>query len=202
MIVGACLCDVLPKIPTETQMTVVSHVLDLTRTTNTARLAALMLPDLTLVARGAAGQSELALPIERAAERRTVLLYPGTDSIELTAAWAHLDGRPITLIVPDGSWPQARRTTRRVAGLASLPRVRLPDGPPTRFWLRDQTRSDQHLCTLEAIARALGIIEGHRVEAMLLDGFDRFVQRILGSRGRLSGPQAFVPPNRPRGDQS
>ena len=198
MIVRACLCADLPTFETETRIVIVSHVFELARTTNTARLARLMLPKTQIVERGAATRiSPPAVEAERAA-----LLFPEDGAIELDAFWAHADPRPLTLVVPDGSWPQAKRAARRTPGLAGLPRVRLPDGPPTRFLLRDQTRTPQHLCTLEAIARALGIIEGHRVEAALLAGLDRFILRILASRGRLSGPQSIAEEVRARVDPS
>ena len=190
MLVRACLCPALPTIATETQIVVVSHVFELQRTTNTARFAQLMLPNLTLLPRGQKGGAALTWsPTPSTA--RTVLLYPQPNADELTAAWVHLDPRPLTLVLVDGSWPQARRAARREPALAPLPRLRLPDGPPTRFWLRDQRRSPQHLCTLEAIARALGIIEGHHVEASLLAGFQCFVRATLATRGRLNGPQAL-----------
>jgi hypothetical protein len=41
-------------------------------------------------------------------------------------------------------------------------------------------------CTLEAIARALGVLEGPEVEARLLEALDLFVERTLRVRtGRL-----------------
>lgn len=194
MIAGGCLCGRLPQLLTQTRIVLVSHVAELARTTNTARLLGLMLPEATIIPRGgesAADRSPIRLPINDAGERRW-LLFPQLGAPELTADQAHLDPRPLTLVVPDGSWPQARRAARRDPALAELPRWRLPEGPRTRFVLRDQRRSGQHLCTLEAVARALGIIEGHRIEAMLLAGLDVFTEQILASRGRLSGPQAIV----------
>ena len=192
MIAGGCLCRVLPTIDTETRMVVVCHVFEQSRTTNTAHLAQLMLPQLRIVPRGGVPGHDPDPSRAWTTDRRVVLLYPDPAAPVLTADWAHRDPRPVTLVVPDGSWPQARRAARRSPALAGLPRLRLPDGPPTRFWLRDQTRSPQHLCTLEALARALGIIEGHRIESMLLQSLDAFVQQILASRGRLRGPQALT----------
>ena len=184
MVQGACLCGDLPNIRTQTRVVVVSHVFELARTTNTAHFARLMLPELELVARG--GRSPVVWP--STAPQRAMLLYPDPAAQTLEPYWAHIEG-PLTLVVPDGSWPQARRAARRDPLLRDLPRLQLPPGPPTRFLLRDQTRSPQHLCTLEAIARALGIIEGDHVERALIAGLDLFVTRILASRGRLKGPQ-------------
>ncbi len=197
MIVSECLCGALARISTETDLVVVGHVFELDRPTNTVHLAQLMLPGLTVLRRGQRDPAP-AGPAPSRAERRA-LLWPDPSAPELTAEWAHLDPRPLTLVLADGTWPQARRAVRREPALANLPRLRLPDGPPTRFWLRRQRRTDQHLCTLEAIARALGIIEGHHVEAQLLAGLDLFVHRTLKSRGRLNGPQAHPLAHRPGG---
>ena len=196
MIAGACLCGALPSIITQTRIVVVGHVFELDRPTNTTHLAHLMLPELDMIRRGGRPTASRR-PNELGATSRvapadggtTALLYPSEDAAILTAEWAHQQPQ-LTLVLADGTWPQARRAVRREPCLAKLPRLRLPDGPPTQFWLRDQVRTDQHLCTLEAIARALGIIEGHRVEAQLIAGLETFVRRILASRGRLRGPQA------------
>ncbi|MEO1337606.1 MAG: tRNA-uridine aminocarboxypropyltransferase, partial [Myxococcota bacterium] len=189
MLVERCLCARLPTMQTQTSIAIVGHTFELSQTTNTAHLARLMLPQLQLRVRGRKDEPVASFP----PDGRTLVMFPDSDADELTAFDAHRDPRPLTLVFIDGTWPQARRAMRREPALAALPRCRLPDGPPTRFLLRRQTRTDQHLCTLEAIARALGVIEGHQVERTLLAGLDLFVQQILVTRGRWTGAQAISP---------
>lgn len=180
MHVPLCLCAGLPRIETETQLTLWTHVVELERPTNTGRLATLCLPEARVVAAG--GPESLRPELGPAPERRTYVLYPGPEALVLDKALAHEDPRPLRLIVPDGTWSQTRRFARQ---LASWPRLVLPSGPPTRFRLRDAVKAPERICTLEAIARALGVIEGHHVEAALLGALERMVERTLFTRGQL-----------------
>ena len=66
-------------------------------------------------------------------------------------------------------------------GLEDLPRVRLPAAGPGRYTLRHHPDGD-HICTLEAIARALGILEGAEVQAHLQATVDLLVERVTRSR--------------------
>jgi DTW domain-containing protein YfiP len=87
--------------------------------------------------------------------------------------------KPATLVVPDGTWRQARRIRRKLA----LPCVTLPPGAPTEYALR----SDAHeggLATLEAIARALVLLDGIDAEPMLIP-FRAMVEHTLARRGRV-----------------
>jgi DTW domain-containing protein YfiP len=97
-----------------------------------------------------------------------------------------LDARPLVLVVPDGSWSQARKIARRDPLAQGAEHVTLPPGAPSRYGLRRSPRAGG-LCTLEAIARALGILEGGEVEPALLAVLETFVarHRAIGRRGPL-----------------
>jgi DTW domain-containing protein YfiP len=93
----------------------------------------------------------------------------------------------VTLIVPDGNWRQASRVRQRVGGLRDVPCVSLPAGAPSRYRLRAEAH-DTGLATIEAIARALGLLEGDngpRVRDTLALVFAAMVDRTLWSRGML-----------------
>ena len=66
-----------------------------------------------------------------------------------------------------------------------LPRLALPPGPPSVYQLRVEP-FEHGLATFEAIARALGILEGRDVQAALEKAFRLMVQRTLITRGRPS----------------
>jgi len=176
-----CLCPDLPRLETETEVVLLTHVTELDKPTNTGRLLDLCLPGARIEAVG--GPEALRPELTFGPSRRAVLLYPDPDAPVLDLALAHHDPRPLTLVVPDGTWSQTRRLVRRTAG--HLPRLALPDGPPSRFRLRVAAGGEDRICTLEAVARALGIIEGHPLEAALLRVLDRMVERTLFTRGVL-----------------
>jgi DTW domain-containing protein YfiP len=71
---------------------------------------------------------------------------------------------------------------RRIPGLEALPRVTLVDPRPTEYKLRAEPR-DGGLATIEAIARAWGILEGPAIEDAMLAVFREMVSRTLHLRG-------------------
>jgi DTW domain-containing protein len=98
----------------------------------------------------------------------------------------------VTLIVPDGNWGQAGRVRRRVPGLIDLPCVTLPTGPASEYRLRAETRAEG-LATIEAIARAFGILEGLEVQHAIESVFALLVERTRWSRGEISRAQLTHP---------
>ncbi len=167
-----------------TRVLMLMHVREVTLPTNTARLAVRALPDSEIRLRGGLDQrlntDGFALP-----ERQSLLLYPSDEAQELNAeTLARFNGKPITLIVPDGSWRQARKVAVREPSLHGIPQVKLPAGPPSRYRLRKEP-NEQSVSTFEAIARALGVIEGAYAQRLLEDLFDMRVERTLWSRGMI-----------------
>ena len=87
--------------------------------------------------------------------------------------------------MPDGTWRQANRVKRRVPGLATVQAVSLPAHHRSYYRLR-RTHLGNRLATFEAIALALGILEGPAIAAHLLHIFRAIVDRALWSNGRLA----------------
>lgn len=176
----SCLCSVVQPIDLATRVVVLRHRRELHKPTNTGRLVSLSLSNGEVRTFGARGEpfdaSNLVDP-----SRRTLLLYPAADAT--TLAIDPDDDRPVTLIVPDADWRRAYKLVAREPALESIPRVCLPHGPPSRYLLRRHT-DPRFLATFEAIARALGILEGPSVQAHLVEIFDWMVERTLLSRGR------------------
>jgi DTW domain-containing protein YfiP len=117
----------------------------------------------------------------------TLLLFPHAEARPLED-WRGA-GRPITLVVPDGTWRQAKKARRRVAGLSDLPCVSLPATGPSAYRLRHAARPNR-LATIEAIARALQILEGptagDEIQRRLDHIFRVMVDRTLWTNGRIS----------------
>jgi len=178
-----CFCHAIPQIWLQTRVIVVMHAAEEVLTTNTARLAAKALPNSEIRIRGRKERMSTVGLIESG--RNSLLLYPSPSARELTPDLvAGLSGR-VTLIVPDGSWSQTRRTVRREPAFSGIPRIKLPPGPPSEYRLRAQP-SDNSLCTLEAIARAIGVLESRAVQERLETLLRVMVERTLWSRGMLS----------------
>jgi DTW domain-containing protein YfiP len=209
-----CLCALLPRVPTRTRVVVVLHQLEDHKTSNTGRLAHRCLPNSELVFRGdpeRARRAYLAKQAARAgralvdatadggtpgaapqparwpdwtAHGDPVLLFPHPDAIPLETFRDH--PRPLTLVVPDGTWRQGQRVRHRTPGLETIPCAAISRPEPSRYRLR--TASDPgRLATLEAIAEALGVLEGEAPRRALLAIFDIMVERSL--RARAGGPR-------------
>jgi len=124
-------------------------------------------------------------PVTWTTEQTPLLLFPCKDAIPLDAWRADHAAKAITLIVPDGTWRQTNRVRRRVPGLAAIQAVSLTSTQASNYRLR-RTHVGSRLATFEAIALALGILEGPAIEAHLLHVFRAIVDRALWSNGRLS----------------
>ncbi len=174
--IDACRAE-LP--PIRTRVLILMHHRERDLTTNTGRLAELSLPNCEVRLRG---ERDTRLNEEGLREGKRLLLYPSDDAKVLDAPTvAALGPGPLTLIVPDGSWRQASKVAHREAALHDVPRVVLAPDAPTRYRLRREPKPDG-LATFEAIARALGALEGLPVRARLEGLFDVMVERTLRSR--------------------
>jgi DTW domain-containing protein YfiP len=179
----------IPRIVLQTRVVLLMHTGERVLTTNTARLAAKALPNSEIRIRGRKDERLSLADLEQAG-RRPLLLYPSSHAAELNAELvAGLTG-PVTLIVPDGSWAQMRRFVRRDRTLAGLSHVKLPPGPASTYRLRVQPDA-QSLCTLEAVARAIGILESAPAQQQLEALLRVMVERTLWSRGAISGDQCL-----------
>lgn len=121
--------------------------------------------------------------------RRVLLLYPGDDARLLSEVVQDGDPRPVTLVVPDGNWGQARRAARRLPGAERAENVLLPMGLPTEWGIRLETK-EGGLATFEAIARALGILEGEAVESAMMTVF----RRVVHETWEMRGSKPILPP--------
>jgi len=180
-----CICGLLPRIATRTRVVVVLHQLEAGKTTNTGALAARCLENGVVVYRGRAPDGSAAEPIDNqlSIEREPLLLYPHSSATPL-GAWRGT-GKPVTLFVPDGNWPQAVRTCRRLRARAQIPCVSLPAPAIDVDRLRDSGHPER-LATLEAVALALGILEGPAVGDALMRVYRIMTERTLWTNGRVS----------------
>jgi len=117
---------------------------------------------------------------------RTFLFYPTVDAVELDHELVAQERTPIQLLVPDGTWRQARKVHYRHRELKDVPRVKISAPDISKFHLRAQHRPEG-MATLQAIAHGLGVIEGDLVKEQLMKLYDAKVERTLIGRGLLRG---------------
>jgi DTW domain-containing protein len=184
MLGGLCVCPLIPspRLVTRTRLVLVIHRFEDRKPTNTGRLAVECLANSAVVVRGHASQPTPAF--EPGPDTQALLLFPHDSATPL--ADAPLDaGRPVTLVVPDGNWRQASKVRQRVPGLRDLRCVALPAGEPSSYRLRVEAH-EAGLSTIEAIARAMGVLEGAHVQRALEVVFRAMVERTLWSRGEVA----------------
>ena len=100
--------------------------------------------------------------------------------------------RPLTLLVPDGNWNQAKNMMRRVPMLSQAHPVRLEGATVDHYCLRRNVHADR-MSTFEAIAQALGIIEKQATEDHLLDFFRQVLDRMVPNQRRSAPRKAAAP---------
>jgi len=175
------MCAELPRLDLRTKIALVIHHRELSRSSNTGLLALQSLVNSEVRIRGASREA-LDLSDLLSLRYRTLLFYPSADALELDRELVCRELRPIQLIVPDGTWRQARKIHSRHPELRNIPRVKISAPNRGTFQLRAQSRPER-MATLQAIACALRIIEGDLVAARLMKLYHARVDRTLRARG-------------------
>lgn len=183
MLVPLCICSLIAPLPIRTKVICVLHPIEQRKPTNTGHLLEMMLEGAECRVRGERGETLDAHDFNEPS-RRTLLLFPSDDARELSPELLAEDPRPIRLIVPDATWKQASRISRKVEELREAERVVLSPGQVSQYQLRRSIKPGA-LCTYEAVTEALCVIEGQEVRAPLEELFRIFVDRTLWSRGDL-----------------
>jgi len=180
----------IPRIALQTRVIILMHTCEELLPSNTGKLAARSLPNSEIRINGRIGDrlSTSGL-IEEG--RQSLLLYPSPHAVELNDEFVAGLKRPVNLIVPDGKWRQTRKFTRRESALAGIPHVKVSAGPPSQYRLRTQPNA-RSLCTLEAIARALGLLESPAVQVELETILSVMVERRMQAKGALPAHQCVV----------
>ena len=181
----ACLCDAVPRIELRTKICLVIHHRELSRSSNTGLLALRALVNSEMRIRGE-GREALDLKDLLTSQYRTFLFYPSSNAVELDEALVMQETTPIQLLIPDGTWRQARKIHSRQRELKDLPRVKISTPNNSTFQLRAQSKPER-MATLQAIAHGLGIIEGDLVRAQLMKLYHAKIERTLKGRGILPG---------------
>jgi DTW domain-containing protein YfiP len=175
-----CICEWLNPFFTKTFVTVLMHQRETYTTTNTARVANSLLTESEILYRGRIDDQLSAEKVFKPGYKQ-IYLYPSEKSQPLTN-FLKTDEK-IQLIVPDGSWRQTKKFAKRESYLNEIPHFHLELEKPSLFFLRRKVKAEG-MSTMEAIARALGIIESAEVQEKLEQVFLVLVDKTLQSRGQ------------------
>lgn len=176
-----CICSAIPAIDLKTRISLIVHAKELKRTTNTGRLAIKALNKSQMLVRGIK-DSPLSMENLFSPDEQPLLFFPSEDAVELTGPFIEKFKKPIHLIVPDGNWRQASKVHSRYPELAAVPRVKITQPNLAQHHLRAE-HTVEGMSTLEAIARALRVIEGELVFEKLQTLYQAKLQATLSGRG-------------------
>jgi DTW domain-containing protein YfiP len=193
-----CICAAIRRIATQTRVVILQHPRESDVAINTARLVELQLER---------AERHVAIKLAEVPGLRArlndpaappILLYPGPDALDLAET---PPAGPVTLVVLDGTWWQAKKLFQQNPELASLPRYSLSPSSPSRYRIRREPAL-HCISTIEAIGEALSLLEpaGFDREAWLLP-FEAMVDHQLhfvetrGARRHLAARQG---PRKPR----
>lgn len=121
--------------------------------------------------------------------RHCVMLYPGKDSVDLSARQPEERSsfcppdRELTIFVIDGTWATARQTVRSL-NLLSMPRICFTPSKPSNFRIRKQPAPGCY-STIEAIHETielLGEARGFPVESKTHDGLLHLFEHMVDKR--------------------
>lgn len=192
--VAFCVCEALPRLEARTRVVLLQHPREARLAICSAWLCHAALPG-SLLVRGIRFEDDpVVRPILEAPG--THLLFPGAGSVPAAALAA---APPATLVVVDGTWPQAAKMLRVNPRLAALPRVGISGAAPSGYAGLRAEPEEGHLATIDAVAEALGALEGDpaRFQPMRA-AFRLAVERQLAcARGERRSPRhrpAWTPP--------
>lgn len=180
MVTALCYCAEISAVPTRTRITLVLHAMEQRKSSNSGRLVSYALSNSEILVHGR--KDEILNTIAAQGYAPYVLHPDGASTIDSPSFLELALLTPIQLIVPDGNWGQASRMVKRIPGLQNLPMVRLPRGRGV-FRLR-KNPDPERMGTMEAIARALEILEGPEVRVHCEDAIRVLADR-LGKTARV-----------------
>ena len=188
--VRVCYCAKLPTLATKTHVVILQHPRERDNAIGTARMASLALPGSKLLVGVNWNEHPGLVEAMSDSARPPALLFPGPGAKNI------LNERPpgpITLIVVDGTWSQAKNLVRDNAILQSLPRYAFEAPEPSEYRIRKEP-DVAFVSTIEALMHVLGVLEDQpsRFRA-LLEPFRAMVDAQLACQALHPGTRYRKP---------
>ncbi|CAN5871190.1 tRNA-uridine aminocarboxypropyltransferase [soil metagenome] len=196
-----CYCSALPTLETRTKIVILQHPREREMPIGTARMASLCLPRAQLHV-GVRWDEHAALAAALSDPTHPpILLYPGPGAKNILS---EPPAGPVTLVVVDGTWSQAKTVVRDNPVLNTLPRYAFDSPEPSNYRIRKEPKVE-YVSTIEALMHVLGALENDapRFRA-LLTPLNAMVDAQLAAQagnGRRPGvkrqPKVVPPPRLP-----
>ncbi len=194
-----CYCAAIPRLETQTRVVILQHPRERDMPIGTARMASLCLSRAELhVGIDWSHSAPLAAALADPA-RPPILLYPGAGARDILR---EPPSGPVTLVVVDGTWSQAKVVVRDNPVLQALPRYAFTAPELSQYRIRKEPRAE-YCSTIEALMHVLGVLEHDpaRFRAMLAP-LHAMVDAQLVAQARsprretLRQPKPEAPPRR------
>jgi len=191
--VSVCYCSALTTIETRSRIVILQHPREQGMPIGTAHMAHLCLPQSSVHVGTRWDESEILRAACGDPERPPILLYPGPGARDILR---EPPSSPVTLIVVDGTWSQARSVVRNNPALAALPRYAFAAPEPSNYRIRREP-SVEYVSTIEAIMHVLGALEGDPARfRALMRPMNAMVDAQL--ERQVEARDSPAPPRRPR----
>ena len=191
-----CYCAHLRPLATRTRVLLLQHPRERGNAIGTARMAHLVLAGSQLRV-GVELDDDPVVREALAAPAESYVLFPGPTARDVSTLPSD---RPITLVVLDGTWSQARKLLAVNPRLAALPRVGFVPRRPSDYRIRRQPAAGC-VSTIEALAEVLEALEPDGAPerfAALLDPFRVMVDEQLRYARTVSSARHLAYRSRPR----
>jgi DTW domain-containing protein len=152
---SVCYCPHLSRIETVTRVLLLQHPRERDVAIGTARMASLCLPHAELAVGVRWEDSAVVARALSDPDRPAVLLYPGAGAIDVAT---NPPRGPVTLVVIDGTWSQAKTIVRENPRLRELPRYTFSPPAPSEYRIRKEPK-ETYVSTIEALVYVLGALE-------------------------------------------
>jgi DTW domain-containing protein YfiP len=192
---SVCYCRHVPRLETRTKVVILQHPRERDVAIGTARMATLCLPEAQLHVGMRWGENPAFQAALSDPARPPVLLYPGPGARDILR---DPPAGPVTLVVVDGTWSQAKTVVRDNPVLAALPRYAFEAPEASDYRIRREPRVEL-VSTIEALMHVLGALEGdaERFRALMVP-FRAMVDAQLDCQARLKSMRTRKPrPPRP-----
>lgn len=175
-----CFCEKISEISLATRVSFIIFRKEMLLPSNTAHVALKSLVNSQFFERGHINQD---LPEDFVCHQNYTPLYlfPSDDADELSSDLIRSLKKPVHLIIPDGTWRQAKKVHRREPRLKNISQIKISPSHKSIYPLRRQ-KFTGGLCTYEAMAEALKVIEGEDIYQKVMENFQVFLKAHLANR--------------------
>lgn len=175
-----CFCNKIQRLDLATKVSILIFKKEVFLPSNTAHLTIKSLSNSQDYQRGHRGQT-LSPEFIDSKNYQPLYLFPTDDAVELTSKYLSSFDKPINLIVPDGTWRQAKKVHRREPLLSGIPHVKITPNQKSIYPLRRQ-KFEFGLCTHEAISYALEFLEDGKIKTTMMNNLKIFIEAHLTNR--------------------